>query len=145
MNYKGRPWAKGLDENTGLLWSMAISVVLAFVLSVEALPMLNSWLELVPFPTAEFRYAIFTALAMDIVGAFVWDRLCLFVFAFDAFRASMAEMTRAKAFALFRTFAVAGVILYFLVTTGEELSKNEEFMKAWEEAMAELEEGADEL
>ena len=58
VNYKGRPWAKGLDENTGLLWSMAISVVLAFVLSVEALPMLNTYLELVPFPTAEFRWVM---------------------------------------------------------------------------------------
>ena len=44
-----------------------------------------------------------------------------------------------------RTFAIAGVILYFLVSTGEELSKNEEFMKAWEEAMADMEEDAAEL
>ena len=32
VNYKGRPWAKGIDENTALLWSLALSIMLALVL-----------------------------------------------------------------------------------------------------------------
>jgi len=44
-------------------------------------PQVNEMLQLEPFPTDEFRYQIMTLVFCSLVGTFLWDRLCLAIFA----------------------------------------------------------------
>jgi manganese-transporting P-type ATPase len=89
VNLKGPPFMSGLNDNSPLLYSLAITFVLTFVLATEMIPQLNKFLQLVPFPTPGFRNFVLTILAADIGCAFMWDRLMTFIFAPRVLRASL--------------------------------------------------------
>jgi manganese-transporting P-type ATPase len=89
VNLKGPPFMSGLTENSPLLYSLACTFVLTFLLASETIPQLNKFLQLVPFPTPQFRSFVLTLLAADIGCSFLWDRLMTFLFAPRVLRASM--------------------------------------------------------
>jgi len=90
VNYKGRPFMQGITENPAFLWSVALTGGGAFVCAFERAPELNKALKLVSMPNDDFRWRVLQLLALSTVGAFVWDRLCLLIFAPKVFRAALA-------------------------------------------------------
>jgi manganese-transporting P-type ATPase len=96
VNLKGPPFMTGLRDNSPLLYSLAITFVLAFVLAGEVIPQLNKFLQLVPFPTPQFRNAILLLLAADLGCSFLWDRLMTLVFAPRVLRASFEVNCRGE-------------------------------------------------
>jgi cation-transporting ATPase 13A1 len=89
VNYKGRPFMQGITENPAFMWSILLCCVGAFVCAFERMPELNAALKLVSMPNDEFRWRVLYLLAASTVGAFVWDRLCLAVFAPHVLRAAI--------------------------------------------------------
>ena len=89
VNLKGPPFMSGLTENSPLLYSLACTFVLTFLLASETIPQLNKFLQLVPFPTPAFRSLVLALLAADIGLSFIWDRLMTFIFAPRVLRASV--------------------------------------------------------
>ena len=92
VNYKGRPFQPGLDENKPLLHSLGMSCIGLFVLAYEVIPQVNSLLELVSFPSDAFRWKMITILFFDIVGALLWDRFMHLIFARRLFIESQSQV-----------------------------------------------------
>lgn len=92
VNYKGRPWMKGATENPALLYSLAACVAGICVAAWEVMPYLNETLGLVPLPTDDMRYTLLSILGVTLVGSFVWDRLCVALFAPRIFAAQLTEL-----------------------------------------------------
>lgn len=90
-NYKGRPWMKGMMENHALFLSVFACIAGVVVASWEMVPQLNEIIQLAPFPDDVYRYKVVALVMATIAGTFCWDRLCLRVFAPEAFGAVMAE------------------------------------------------------
>lgn len=89
-NYKGRPFMKGPLENSALLYSLALCGTLAFTCAFEVSPPLNKWLGLVPLPSDEFRWTLLGCLVISVFGSLVADRVLVYTFARDVFRAQMS-------------------------------------------------------
>ena len=82
VNYKGRPFMRGVTENRAFLYALGLCAVAAFVSTMEIVPQFNeSLMQLVPFPTGGFRRTILYILIADSFGALIWDRLMHFIFA----------------------------------------------------------------
>ena len=58
VNYKGRPWMKGIVENHALCLSLFITIAALFVLAWGISPELNTMIHLHEFPDDEFRFVI---------------------------------------------------------------------------------------
>jgi cation-transporting ATPase 13A1 len=89
VNYKGRPFMQGITENPAFMWSILLCAVGAFVCAFERMPELNAALKLVSMPNDDFRWSVLRTLAISTIGAFVWDRICLAVFAPHVLRAAL--------------------------------------------------------
>eukprot|EP00952_Eustigmatos_sp_NYUAD-ZCMA_P006365 27490-Eustigmatos_ZCMA.PRE.1 len=94
----------GMKDNSPLLYSLVITFVLVFVLASETFPKLNKFLQLVPFPTSQFRAGVLVLLVGDLVCSFVWDRLMTLLFAPRVLRASFAGWTRADTWSVVKVF-----------------------------------------
>ena len=92
VNYKGRPWMKGVTENPGLLYSLAGCVAGVTAAAWEIVPQLNEYLGLVPLPDDATRYTLLGLIAATLVGSLVWDRLCVLVFAPRIFKSQVDEI-----------------------------------------------------
>ena len=92
VNYKGRPWMRGATENPALLYSLALCVAGVVVAAWEVVPYMNTYLGLVPLPDDETRYALLAIIGVTLAGSFVWDRLCLALFAPRIFASQIAEL-----------------------------------------------------
>jgi hypothetical protein len=92
VNYKGRPWMKGATENPALLYSLVACAAGVIVAAWELIPQLNSTLGLVPLPSDGMRYSLLSILAATLLGSFVWDRLCVAVFAPRIFHSQIKEL-----------------------------------------------------
>lgn len=88
-NYKGRPWMKGMLENHPLFLSVFACIGGVIVAAWEFVPQLNEMIQLAPFPDDWFRYKVVILVASTILGTFLWDRLCVYLFAPKVFKASM--------------------------------------------------------
>merc|ERR1719436_462025 len=80
VNYKGRPWMKGLLENQPLFLSIFVCVIMVAICAWGAIPYLNHILNLEVVP-AELRFQVMGTLIVSLVGSFCWDRLMVAVFA----------------------------------------------------------------
>jgi len=89
VNYKGRPFTKGLLENHVLFMSLFSTVGWVVFTAWELNPQINHALHFHAFPDDAFRWSVLGLLTAVLVGTFVWDRLCVWVFAPDVFRASL--------------------------------------------------------
>ena len=79
VNYTGRPFMQGFTENRGLMVSLALVFGLVFCTAAELSPDWNEMFEVVPLPDA-FRQNLLRVMAIDLVGAFAWDRICRMLF-----------------------------------------------------------------
>eukprot|EP00191_Tetraselmis_sp_GSL018_P024865 CAMPEP_0177625406 /NCGR_PEP_ID=MMETSP0419_2-20121207/30080_1 /TAXON_ID=582737 /ORGANISM="Tetraselmis sp., Strain GSL018" /LENGTH=1497 /DNA_ID=CAMNT_0019126345 /DNA_START=66 /DNA_END=4559 /DNA_ORIENTATION=- len=96
VNYKGRPWMLGATENTGLLWSLALCAIGLMVAVNEVIPELNKYLGFVTFPNDSIKRGVVICVVISMFGSFLWDRLCLFLFARPIFMASIQEVLDSK-------------------------------------------------
>merc|ERR1712008_381530 len=81
VNYKGRPWMKGIMENHALFLSSFACIAMVAVAAWELMPQGNALLHLAPFPSDEFRWKVMSLVFMSLGGTFIWDRLCIAIFA----------------------------------------------------------------
>lgn len=88
---------KGATENPGLLYSLAACVAGIVVAAWEIVPQLNDLLGLVALPTEEMRYELLAVLGATLIGSFVWDRLCLAIFAPSIFASQLREFAALRA------------------------------------------------
>ncbi|KAF0694448.1 Aste57867_14681 [Aphanomyces stellatus] len=112
VNYKGRPFMKSMTDNPGLLYSLGISLVGVFLLCTEAMPLFNKVLEIVPMPDPRFAQILTGILTLDVVGAFVWDQLCLLIFAPKIFIASFKSITMQDIKQMVKMLVIALIIIY---------------------------------
>mmetsp|Transcript_8533 Transcript_8533/g.20258 ORF Transcript_8533/g.20258 Transcript_8533/m.20258 type:complete len:758 (+) Transcript_8533:1-2274(+) len=87
VNYKGQPWMKGVVENRALFLSVVVVAGSVAAAAWEFQPQLNELIHLSPFPNDQFRWRVMGLVGMTLVGTFVWDRFCVFLFAKDIFKA----------------------------------------------------------
>lgn len=93
-NYKGRPWMKGMLENHALFLSVFLCIGGVVVASWEMVPQLNDLIQLAPFPDDAFRFKVVFLVMATIAGTFLWDRLCVALFAPRVARAAAAEAAK---------------------------------------------------
>jgi cation-transporting ATPase 13A1 len=100
VNYKGRPWMKGLTENHGLFLSVFICLFGVALCAWGVFPEINELMHLHPFPDDDFRWTVMSMCALSTVGTFLWDRLITAIFAPKVFGAMMesARETRVMDF-----------------------------------------------
>ncbi|KAH8335892.1 hypothetical protein KR074_001896 [Drosophila pseudoananassae] len=79
VNYKGHPFMESLRSNRMLMYAIGASATLVLLLSTGLAPELTEFFEIIKFPT-EFRTTLLTVLVLDILGAFILDRICSFLF-----------------------------------------------------------------
>ena len=75
-----------------------------------------------------------TTLAIDVFGAFLWDRLLLGIFAFPILKASMANTTKKDVMVMIRTLSICFVIVSYFANQDysaimEELERQEQEAK----------------
>merc|ERR1711966_21835 len=87
VNYKGRPWMKGIMENHALFLSSFMCIALVAVGAWEIIPQANELIHLAPFPNDEFRWKVMGLVFLSLGGTFIWDRLCIMIFAPDIWKA----------------------------------------------------------
>lgn len=79
VNYKGYPFMESLRSNRMLMYAIGASAALVILLSTGLAPELTEFFEIIDFPT-DFRKTLLGVLVLDIVGAFLLDRICSFLF-----------------------------------------------------------------
>lgn len=90
VNYKGRPWMRGILENQALFLSVFICTILVAICAWGAIPYLNDLLSLEVVPE-ELRFQVMASLGISLVGTFVWDRLMHAIFAPHIFQVMIDE------------------------------------------------------
>merc|ERR1711988_1097909 len=93
-NYKGRSWMKGMLENHALFLSVFLCIGGVVVASWEMVPQLNDLIQLAPFPDDAYRYKVVFLIMATIAGTFLWDRLCVLLFAPRIAKAAAAEASK---------------------------------------------------
>ena len=123
VNYKGRPFMKGLSENHPLFLSVFACVAGCVACAWGIVPELNTLIHLEPFPDDEFRWKVIGLVLASIAGTFIWDRLCTMLFAPRIFKAMMDEARGTTAAdmmpALYSLAKVVGVLV--VLSTGNLL------------------------
>ena len=80
-------------------------------------------LQLAPFPSDAYRYKVVALVVATILGTFLWDRLCVMIFApsvFKAMRQEAAKVTLKDLYPILMTIVkVVGVV--FILGTGNLL------------------------
>merc|ERR1712190_200229 len=88
------------------------------------MPELNGLIHLSPFPNDHFRWSIMGLVAATLLGTFLWDRLCVALFAPEIFRA-MVQSAKQTTFTkdILPIFFTVGKILgvFFILGTGNIL------------------------
>jgi cation-transporting ATPase 13A1 len=75
-NYRGRPHMQSLRENRGLFYGLVALSAMIFAAALELSEDWNKTFQIVPFPSADFRHKVVSSMAIDIVGAVLWDFIC---------------------------------------------------------------------
>mmetsp|Transcript_79550 Transcript_79550/g.125471 ORF Transcript_79550/g.125471 Transcript_79550/m.125471 type:complete len:1593 (+) Transcript_79550:56-4834(+) len=123
VNYKGRPWMKGIMENHALFLSSFGCIVMIACCAWEAVPQVNELLHLAPFPNDGFRFQVMALVFLSLGGTFIWDRICIALFAPDIMKAMMdnaKETTMEDIMQVLRTLGkVLGCLAVYL--TGNPL------------------------
>jgi len=98
VNYKGRPWMKGILENHPLFLSVFICVAGVACCAWGISPKMNAMMHLEAFPSDSVRWQVMTLVAVSLVGTFLWDRIITAIFAPEIFKVigEQARATRLK-------------------------------------------------
>merc|ERR1719502_67138 len=114
---------KGMTENHPLFLAVFACVAMCACCAWGVFPELNELIHLEPFPNDDFRWRVMALVGISLLGTFLWDRLCIAVFAPKIFRAMLDEaksMTLADALPALQSLGkVFGVL--FLLGTGNIL------------------------
>ena len=111
VNYKGRPWMKGLLENHSLFLSIFLCVALVATCAWGVFPEINAMVHLAPFPDDSFRWQVMALVAASLVGTFIWDRIVVAIFAKDIFGAMMDSARRTTLKDLMPVFSTAAKVV----------------------------------
>ena len=114
VNYKGRPFMKGLTENSWLLYSIGFTAAGVVVFATNMFPFLGEYFQLVPFPSDAFQNKIMLILIVNAIGTFVWDRFMMAMFSPEILRAVMASVTRRDVQRVLKAIVIIGAIVYYL-------------------------------
>jgi cation-transporting ATPase 13A1 len=93
VNYKGRPWMKGILENHPLFLSVFICIAFVAAAAWELVPWFNKMIHLYEFPDDEFRVTVIQLVLISIIGTFIWDRICTALFAPTIFKVMRQEVS----------------------------------------------------
>jgi len=123
VNYKGRPWMKGLLENHPLFLSVFLCVAGVAACAWGMSPELNNLIHLAPFPDDVFRWKVMTLVCLSLVGTFIWDRIITAIFAPKVFGAMCQEAKKTTFADLVPVFATAAKVAggLFVLATGNIL------------------------
>jgi cation-transporting ATPase 13A1 len=91
VNYKGRPFMKGLLENHALFLSLFICIGGVAFASWEVLPEFNRALHFYPFPDDAYRWAVMKQIFLVVGGTFIWDRVVTAIFTAETLDARKAR------------------------------------------------------
>merc|ERR1719506_2195615 len=91
VNYKGRPWMKGVLENQPLFLSLFACIALVTVCAWGVIPYLNNILNLETIPE-DLRPKVMACVFISLVGSFSWDRLMTAIFAPQIFAVQLEEV-----------------------------------------------------
>lgn len=80
VNYRGEPFMQKMWHNKPMFFALVILAMMVFCLATESDPELNEMLEIVPFPSPEFRSAFLRLLTLDAVGSFLVEKFLLIMF-----------------------------------------------------------------
>ena len=75
VNYKGRPWMKGLTENHSLFLSVFACVAGCAACAWGIFPELNTLIHLEPFPNDEYRWRIMSLVGVSIADGIGWSAM----------------------------------------------------------------------
>lgn len=126
VNYKGRPFMKGMADNPGLLYSLGASFIGVFMAATEVMPLFNKTLEIVPLPDKVFTYKLLGCLALDVIVAFLWDQLCLLIFAPHILKASIQAMTIKDVKSMVKMSVIVFIAIYIFSNIDyEELERQQ--------------------
>jgi len=118
VNYKGRPWMKGILENHALVLSIFLCLAGVGIAAWELFPWANAMLHLEPFPSDEYRWTVMGLVAMTTAGSFLFDRVITFLFArsiFDAMASEAKKTSLADIMPIVNTLVkIGGGLLVFL-------------------------------
>mmetsp|Transcript_91496 Transcript_91496/g.261977 ORF Transcript_91496/g.261977 Transcript_91496/m.261977 type:complete len:1471 (+) Transcript_91496:72-4484(+) len=119
VNYKGQPWMRGVMENRALFLSVFLVAAGVAAAAWEFLPEVNVLVHLSPFPDDVFRWWVMGLVTMTLVGTFIWDRLCIMVFAPEIFQA-MLQSAKQTTFIndILPIFKTAGKVLVVFLVLG---------------------------
>lgn len=93
VNYVGRPFRESLSENTKLMNSLVLSVVMVVAITLEILPDINSQLEFVGIPV-RMKGILLGIMAVDFLLCLAIEKISFEVFMRKP--AASAEVSRAK-------------------------------------------------
>lgn len=77
VNYRGEPFMQKMRRNRPMFFALILLIGMVFYLAAEVDPEVNEMLEIVPFPSPEFRGAFLQLLAVDVVGSFLIEKFFL--------------------------------------------------------------------
>eukprot|EP01062_Namystynia_karyoxenos_P062294 TRINITY_DN551_c0_g3_i1.p1 TRINITY_DN551_c0_g3~~TRINITY_DN551_c0_g3_i1.p1 ORF type:complete len:1202 (+),score=344.34 TRINITY_DN551_c0_g3_i1:77-3682(+) len=79
-NYQGHPFMTGLTDNKPLLYGLGSLVVLIVLCTLEFAPWFNEYIELVPLPSADFRWGLLLNMGANVLAVGIAEMLCLRLF-----------------------------------------------------------------
>ncbi|CAD7959303.1 unnamed protein product [Amoebophrya sp. A120] len=117
VNYKGRPWMRGMLENQALFLSLFGCMALVWVCATNVVPLVNDTLKLVEIP-ADLRFSMMSMLFLSLGGAFVWDRLMHAIFAPQIFQVMWENVVTTTWKDLYPVAKTVGMVLGGLLVLG---------------------------
>lgn len=123
VNYKGRPFMKGLLDNHALFLSLFICIGGVAFAAWEVLPEANKMLHFYPFPDDAYRWTVMRNIFLVVGGTFIWDRLMTAIFAPKVFRAMVDEAKATRPFDLIPILTSLGktIIGFAIFSTGNPI------------------------
>eukprot|EP01063_Lacrimia_lanifica_P033754 TRINITY_DN6102_c1_g4_i1.p1 TRINITY_DN6102_c1_g4~~TRINITY_DN6102_c1_g4_i1.p1 ORF type:complete len:1481 (+),score=675.29 TRINITY_DN6102_c1_g4_i1:75-4517(+) len=110
VNYKGRPWMKGVTENHALFLSLFTTFAGIAYIAWGFSPEINAMFHFYPFPDDEFRWTTVYLVALAIFGTFAWDRLATAVFAPEIFKVMCQEAAATRLSDVYPIFSTLGKV-----------------------------------
>lgn len=78
VNYRGRPFMESITENKKMLYTLTIPILTLVAIVLGWFPEFTLWFQLVEFE-GEYRTNVIKIICVDIFGAFLVDRVLLFL------------------------------------------------------------------
>ncbi|KAK7689522.1 hypothetical protein QCA50_007314 [Cerrena zonata] len=80
INFQGRPFREGINENPALYWGLVGASAVAFSGALDLVPELNRWLQIVEM-NYSFKVQLTATMLFDLVGCWIVEKVCKHLFA----------------------------------------------------------------